>query len=41
MKRHRDSDGCPLGLQLHDSVTAALANSEKSALIKDIAYFRA
>jgi len=32
VKRHRDGDGGPIFLRLHDSMAAALANRNKSVL---------
>jgi len=37
VKRHRDGDGGPIFLRLHDSMAAALANRNKSVLFE---YFR-
>jgi hypothetical protein len=41
VERHGDGDGGPLRLQLHDSVTAALAHGDKSAPFEDFAGFGA
>jgi hypothetical protein len=35
VERHGDGDGCSFCLQLHDSVTAALAHSSKSVALKN------
>jgi hypothetical protein len=41
VERYGDGDGCSLRLQLHDSVAAALAHSDKSAPFEDLAGFGA
>ena len=41
VERHGDGDGSPLHLLLHDSVTAALAYSDKSAPFENLAGFGA
>jgi len=39
VERHGDGDGCPLHLQLHDSVTAALAHGDKSVPFENLTGF--
>lgn len=39
VKWHEDSDRGPLGLQLHDPVTTALAHSDESVLFENLAKF--
>jgi len=41
VERHGDGDGCSFCLQLHDSMTAALAHGDKSAPFEDLAGFGA
>jgi hypothetical protein len=41
VERHGDGDGCSFCFQLHDSVTAALANGGKSVSFEDLAGFGA
>jgi len=41
VERHGDGGGCSLRLQLHDSVTAALAHGDKSVPFENLAGFGA
>jgi len=41
VERNGDGDGCPLRLQLHNSVTASLAHGNKSAPFENLAGFGA